>query len=95
MKFTFLELDVNVVFSEVVEDGTNIFDVLVRVGRVNQYIINVCNDVLVEHVSENFVYEGLKHSWDIGKSPLPGDTRAPGVWFYSSRSISWNRLMQK
>ena len=55
MKLTFLCLNEELMFQEALANQSNLLDVSLFVRGVDEYIIQVHEDVLVEHVMKNII----------------------------------------
>ncbi len=60
MELTFLRFSVKMVIKKTSEYFTDMFNMLLEGTREDEDIIQVDEHKLVEHVSENIVYESLK-----------------------------------
>ncbi len=66
VELTFLYLGVQLVFDEPLECCPDVFNMGFKGVRVYQYIVNVNDDELVQHVPENVIDECLEHRRTVG-----------------------------
>jgi len=68
VKFIFLYFGIKASLVEMLEYFLNILMMFVHVIRVDKYIIQIDNDINIQQIRENIVYELLKDCGSIGKT---------------------------
>lgn len=68
MKLTLLSLDENFILQKSLKDQKDVLGVFLNVAGENQDVIQVNKNELIEHVSENIIYEGLEYCRGVGES---------------------------